>query len=197
MKNNFQSIKSLLNFDSPDDFYFIQIIKRRKDNPDLGRDMKLIDNFFIYSIEEFEKSESKIISQCVINNARAYIRPNRRNSKTVAIQTIRKISEMLIDGNYRATKSAYLSACGDYNSEKNKKWIVDIDKEDLDKTEDIRKTIIELHSTIPNSNYSIIAEIETNSGLHILTHPFNMMEFRKKYPNVDIHKDNMLLLYIP
>ena len=36
--NNFKNIKQLMNFDNEGDFYFIQIIKRRKD--DGNEDMK-------------------------------------------------------------------------------------------------------------------------------------------------------------
>jgi hypothetical protein len=195
MRNNFDIIRPLLNFDSVDDFYFLQIIKRRKDNPELERDMKLIDNYFIYSIEDYDKIESKIIDQCNLNNARAYIRINRRNAKTIALQTMRKLSELLIDGNYRAAKSAYISAAGEYHSEPKKRWIIDIDEDDLPLTNQIREKIQELHFATDKTEYQIIAEIPTKSGIHIITNPFNLHEFRKAFPTMDIHKDNPTLLF--
>jgi hypothetical protein len=195
MLNNFDHIRCLLAFDTPEDFYFLQIIKRRKDNPELGRDMKLIDNYFIYSLEDYDKLETKIIEQCTINNARAYLRLNRRNSKTCAIHTIRKISELLIDGNYKAAKSAYLSAAGDYHNEKPKRWIIDIDEEDLMNKEAIEKTIAELHKKTPGYNH--IATIKTKNGYHFITNPFDMKIFREKFPTIDLHKDNPTLLFCP
>jgi hypothetical protein len=36
MVDNFEIIKSLLQFDSEDDFYHLQILKRKKENPELG-----------------------------------------------------------------------------------------------------------------------------------------------------------------
>jgi len=195
MRNNFQNIRPLLNFDSEDDFYFLQIIKRRKDNPELERDMKLIDNYFIYSLEDYDRLENKIIQQCQLNNARAYIRINRRNAKTIALQTMRKLSELLIDGNYRAAKSAYISAAGEYHSESKKRWIIDIDEEDLPLTDQIREKIQELHFATEKTGYKIIAEIPTKSGIHIITNPFNLQEFRKAFPKMDIHKDNPSILY--
>jgi hypothetical protein len=195
MINNFEHIRSLISFDSDDDFYFLQIIKRRKDNPDLPRDMKLIDNYFIYSFDEFDKLEPKIIEQCELNNARAYFRINRRSSKICALQTMRKLSELLIDGNYKAAKSAYLSAAGDYHNEKPKRWIIDIDPEDLDKKEEIEKTIAELHEKTPGYNH--IATIKTKNGYHFITNPFDMKAFRSKFPTIDIHRDNPTLLFCP
>lgn len=195
MINNFEHIRSLLNFDTSEDFYFLQIIKRRKDNPDLPRDMKLIDNYFIYSIEDFDKLESKIINQCNENNARAYFRLNRRNSRICAIHTMRKISELLIDGNYKAAKSSYLSAAGEYHNEKPKRWLIDIDEEDLIHKEAIQNTIAELHKDIPAYNH--IATLKTKNGYHMITNPFDMKKFREKFPTIEIKKDNPTLLYCP
>lgn len=54
MKNNFDLVKKMLDFDSSDTYYFLQILKRRKDNPDLGKDMKVIGDYFIYSMDQFK-----------------------------------------------------------------------------------------------------------------------------------------------
>jgi len=37
----------------------------------------------------------------------------------------------------------------------------------------------------------------SKSGLHIITTPFNISEFNKKYTDIEIHKDNPTNLYIP
>ena len=195
MIHNFEHIRCLLAFDTPEDFYFLQIIKRRKDNPELPRDMKLIDNYFIYSLYEYDILEDKIIEQCMTNNARAYMRLNRRNSKICAIHTIRKISELLIDGNYKAAKSAYLSSAGEYHNEKPKRWIIDIDPEDAMHKESIEKTIEELHKKTPGYNH--IATIQTKNGYHLIMNPFDMKAFREKFPTISIHKDNPTLLFCP
>ncbi len=42
MINNIEIIKSLLKFESPDEFYFLQIIKRKKDNPEIGSNSLVI-----------------------------------------------------------------------------------------------------------------------------------------------------------
>ena len=39
MVNNFDKIRNFLTFNSSDDFYFIQILKRRKDNPTLFKNI--------------------------------------------------------------------------------------------------------------------------------------------------------------
>lgn len=195
MTNNFEHIRTLLNFDSSDDFYFIQIIKRRKDNPGLSRDMKLIDNYFIYSLEEYDKVELKIVEQCMLNNSRAYIRLNRRSAKICSIQTIRKITELMLNNDHKSVKNAYLSVAGEFHNEKPKRWVVDIDEEDLLNKEDIEKTIEELHKDSPGYNH--IATIKTKNGYHLIVNPFNLKIFKEKFPTVEIKKDNPTLLFCP
>ena len=48
MINNFEAIRDLLTFGDEDKFYLIQIFKRRKDNPEMKKDMVIIDNYFVY-----------------------------------------------------------------------------------------------------------------------------------------------------
>lgn len=43
----------------------------------------------------------------------------------------------------------------------------------------------------------VLMELPTKNGIHLITKPFDKREFNKKYPLVDIHKDNPINLYIP
>jgi len=186
--NNFNLISELINFEDKNDFYFIQIFKRRKDNPEMKRDVTLIDNFFIYSKDEFEKVKEKIINLCDSNNARAYIRLNRRNAKKIAHKTMIIMAESIDSENYRL-ENAYLSACGKFNSEKNKKWIIDLDyPEILDKIIEYLKTITEVISIIPTKN-----------GYHIVVKPFNPNLLKncsnEKIKNSEIKDDSPTVLY--
>ena len=47
MRNNFELIEQLLDFTLPNTFYFIQILKRRKDNPEMKYSESMIDNFYL------------------------------------------------------------------------------------------------------------------------------------------------------
>ena len=88
--NNFQKIKPVLKFENENDFYFIQILKRRKDNPEMDRDVKVIKSFYIFSQEELDKCSTVIIHLCEFENARAYIRLNRRNLQSVGIELLKE-----------------------------------------------------------------------------------------------------------
>jgi uncharacterized protein YycO len=96
-----------------------------------------------------------------------------------------------------SVKNAYDSVCGVFQSEIDKRWLIDIDKEDLPIYEEIKAKVIELQSIITNREYKILAELPTKSGMHIITNPFNLDQFNKVYPNIQIHKNNPVNLYIP
>ena len=200
MVNNFTIIKKYLDFSNPDTYYFLQIIQRRKDNPDLGKDMRIIDDIFIYSLEQFERMEDEVITKCVTNNARAYFRLNKRSLKKSAMQVLKKVTTMIIDENYKSVKNAYSSVSGEFHNDEDKKWIVDIDNVVYDgnfgyNQESMLTTLKSLQ--IQTGREPLLNSIPTKNGIHIITRPFNVNEFKKLYPTIDIHKDNPTLLFCP
>lgn len=90
--DNFNKICQLLEFNSNDDFYFVQIIKRWKDNPNQkekedGRISGLyhggawyLKSWRIHSADELMALKPEIVKWCEENNARAYITVNTRST---------------------------------------------------------------------------------------------------------------------
>ena len=104
MVDNFERIKEFIKTNSKiekGDFWYVSVMKRRKENPDLKKDVYVIQNFFFYSVDDFDKYKDHIVSLCQENNARAYIRINKRNDTKIALQTIRIAIEEILSGNYR------------------------------------------------------------------------------------------------
>lgn len=201
--NNFNEINNLLKFDNEGEFYLVQIYKRRKDNPGMEKDMFMLDSFFIYSNDDLKKIEERIIKICEDNNARAYIRLNRRSNKAVAGLAVKKSLQYFIDEQYRDVKKAWLSACGEINSEPVKRWVVDIDIKQYRLVAETRCLITGIQSTIKNGPvYSVIKTLETKNGYHIITQPFNIQEFNEKMKDspylsiIEIKKDANTLLYV-
>ena len=79
--DNFEQIRGLLKFDSDDDFYFVELLQRKKDNPDFGSNNRLIKYYFIDSIDYFNKIENEIKTISDATGARVYINLNRRSLK--------------------------------------------------------------------------------------------------------------------
>ena len=44
-------------------------------------------------------------------------------------------------------------------------------------------------------NSKINATIPTKNGWHLITKPFNLQQFKEKYPDIDVQKNNPTLLY--
>jgi hypothetical protein len=203
MINNAHLIRPLLKFESPNDFYFLQILKRRKDNPDLERDMNVLGDFYIYSLEQFDNLMPKIIKICNDENARAYFRLNRRDAKKVGLQMLKRITDLIISENYRPIKNSYASIAGEFHSDPDKTWLIDIDWIDyenfpgaIEKTKEIISNL-----QIEANREPLMIEIPTKNGFHIITRPFNISKLNQllimgKLPQMDSHKDNPTILYI-
>jgi hypothetical protein len=201
MTDNFKAIRDLLNFSDKDKFYLLQIFKRRKDNPGMKKDMTILDSFFISSLDQYDEMEEKIKKICIDNNARAYFRLNRRSFKQVALRTLGRIAKMIEDENYEHVKRAYLSCAGEFHKEEDKTWIVDLDRngasdEDFDSY--VNNVSFEVQKLIQETGKDdSIVVVPTKNGLHLVCRPFNISKFRGKISDVDIHKDNPLVLFCP
>lgn len=198
MIDNFKQIRDLLDFRSDDDFYFLQILQRKKDHVDgkvngTNNNSRLIKAYYIKSIEQLEFVEPEIIEMCKIFNARAGINLNRRSFKKMQLQHLRKITEQLLNNDYTKSHRAYNTVCGAFNNDTDKKWIIDIDEDDISELNNIQDYI---NDCDPEGN-KIICKIPSKSGFHLISKPFNVMTFAKVYPSIEIHKNNPTNLYIP
>ena len=130
---------------------------------------------------------------CELFEARAGINLNKRNSKVLALKVISDTARYLECNHTNALGSLWNEVCGQHHQATDKRWIIDVDKEDLEYTNHI-DFIIE--GAKPEGRKHI-AVIPSKSGLHIITKPFDLRELKKEFPNIDIQKNNPVNLYIP
>lgn len=189
MIDNFKPIRELLYFRSEDDFYHLSLIQRKKDCSWLGSNSRVVKEYFINSLEYFDKIESEVKAICEATNSRASIRLNRRSYRKTAFAAMQVLSDKIMNLSYETVKSTYSTACGRSHNETKKVWIVDIDEKD----EYVVERIAEIIGEIKGS--PIITVLPTLNGFHILTNPFNTKIFATKVKDIDLHKDNPTLLY--
>ena len=86
--DNFDKVAKLMTFNSPDDFYFIQVIKRFKDNPNDDKSQGnyhaggwYLNSWRVRSVDELLSLKPQIVDACEQNNARAYITINSRSEQ--------------------------------------------------------------------------------------------------------------------
>lgn len=191
MIDNLEDIIPLLKFESEDDFYYLQILQRKKENPYIGSNSIVIKNYFISSKESLLKMYPEIKTLCNQFNARASIRLNKRSYESVAFKTLANIANSMQNKEYKFIKNSYSRACGLSHNDKVKKWIIDIDEEvSFDYLYNMNELIIELGG-------EVLVKLRSKSGYHLITTPFRLDKFKDIYKDIDIHKDNPTNLYIP
>ncbi len=191
MIDNIEIIKQLLDFNSEDDFYHLQIIKRKKENPELGSNSYIVKTYYVTSIEYLDKKYDEIKTLCNLHNARASINLNKRSFERMAFHLMKKVCDQIMNKDFKSVRKAYESVCGSYSNETNKKWILDMDTK-----EDFELRISTILNPIEPVGNKVLCKIPTKNGYHLITSPFNVEKFKKLFPDVDIHKDNPTLLYM-
>lgn len=100
--NNFEKIKEMLEFKDDDHFYYLQILKNEKMLV-MKKGQKVIKNYYIRSLKYFEDKKKEIIDLCTQNNARAYMRLNKRSYKKCTLQMMKLLANIIISQNYQVT----------------------------------------------------------------------------------------------
>lgn len=204
MIDNLQKILPLLQFDSEDTFYYLQILQRKKENSELGSNSRVIKNYYISSEKYLLERYEEIKKLCEVFNARASIRLNKRSYEQVGFKTLENLANTMQNKEYKHLMKSYDRACGLLNKEKEKKWIVDIDKEEVIWLEQIINSI----QPCEPAGDKILTQLSSKSGIHLITKPFNVVQFKNNFKieleaykmgeiNIEIHKDNPTNLYIP
>ena len=213
MIDNFKIIKDFIQsqwdgqFDSfTDAFYMIDIIGRAKDNASIIAH-SLFKSYYIKRIEDFDKYESEIKLLCDTLQMRAYISVNAKSFRKVTLNTMAEYASRIAQDNFMKPYSTFESCAAKYVERSKQLWIIDVDKDDVEHYSfngpitivDLVDHYIKLvESCEPKKK--IVTVIPTKSGVHIIAHPFNTVEFKNKGPHWKcmkdiIKKNNSTLLY--
>lgn len=198
MIDNINLIKPLLTFKEDGDFYRLNIYVRKKDqSTDLSnhQSVRTIKSYSIYSIDYLEKKYDEIKHLCEYFKARAYISLQRLNDKDVALLMLKELADKLYSEQHKM-EWLYDSVVGKIHS-KDKRWVVDIDKEELKHS----NLILDKINSLEPEGDKLIAEIPTKSGKHFITHPFRVDKFQNwckiNSLEVAIQKNNPTCLFLP
>lgn len=218
MVNNFEYIKEHMEFLNDKSFYFIQILKRKKENPEQKSYSRPIESFYVFSKEQFERMMPHIIEKCEENRARAYIKMNCLDAESVMLGQIAELSRVIRDKNWHDMASTLNSACGQCGKQdgNEKLYLVDLDDEYADKVDEIKSYIDSLEPKkylgvtlsdeqakktdwvdYEHPDTKVRMEIPTRHGTHLLVTGFNKQKFSQEYPHIDVHDDGITLLYFP
>jgi len=177
-----------------DRFYMVQIMTRTKDT---GEKPRHIRTLFVESREYLLFHKDMIVKLCEMFNARAYISVNRSSYKTGALKMLKELADILENGNYKGVLSLPETVAGKYTcAGSDKKWVVDLDGVTTDEGRwpYIDFIMNEYNEGRGKPNGEIIV-VPTPNGSHLLVTPFDVRNFKKRWPDIDIHKDNPTVLY--
>lgn len=221
--------KNILKFEKEGDFFVVHIIRRKKDESG-GEvcgddDARLIKTYYIDNLEYFDRKIPAIKNLCVLNSARAYILPYRRNKLTINRAMLKKVVDEIDNAHVRYDHIVRTSVCGCHVSDR-KLWVVDVDRDDdvtlcqeLEKigissdtygdsdlfdvfvkvmTCDIRH-LLRKYAKDPKVSDEVFV-LKSKSGCHIITPPFTLEPSELRNTAIKssmVKKDGMTVLYIP
>jgi|SRR5690625_2841652 len=198
--DNFDRIEDLLNFRTDDDFYFLQIIQRKKDRKKgkvngTNNNSRLIKSYQVRSKEYYRFIEPEVKELCNVFHARAGIDLNRRSYEAIALRTLQKVTDQIINKDFNKVHKAYDSVCGNHSHEDkaSKRWILDVD--DIGRASNDIVLFAERECRPIGAKY--VATIPSKNGYHIIMTPFDLKKFSEYYPDIEVHKNNPTNLYIP
>ena len=171
--DNFDWALNFMEFNNKDEFYFVQIIQRKKDGniTQIGNNgYRTIKTYYIYS--------------------------NKRNAKEIALECIAWYAQLVKTNNSFQRYRVYDSMCGTHSAKDYKKlWIIDVDTKDMEIVQRYIKAADESRSDFEKNVLDIVP---TLNGYHLISHGFNPLDFLQniqELPKPDIQRDNPTLLY--
>lgn len=196
MIDNFNLIEGMLDFSSEDDFYFVQILQRKKDNPNGAKgsnnNARLIKAYYIDSLKKLHDMKDEMVFFATHFNARIGINLNKRSYYKTAFNTMKTLADLMHNKNFKRVRRAWNTACGVHNGG-DKVWLLDIDTKDDEFLRRVSDWVTVQQPEGPN----IIGLIPSRSGYHLITRGFDLRGFAEQFPEVEIHKNNPTNLYIP
>lgn len=187
----------MLDFINPHSFYFLEVIKRRKENPEMDRHQRLIKDFYIHSLEEFDVCFEKAKQLCDENNARAYFRLNVRDARKIAFLYNKRLAEVLITEQFHSIPKLYASVVGEFHQDTRKKWLIDDDLRGGETSNQRISRQENICTNVEGLGGEVYAILPTKNGSHIITSAFRLDKFREGFPDLDVHKDSPTILYQP
>lgn len=186
MVDNFNKLEEFFWFnENNEQFFSIVIVRRNKDFPKEDKvKEKIIQSYYVRSYKQLLNLKEEITTICDLYGARAYINLNVKSLHEFQKRLTLQLAEYSLNDVVVSIDKLASGVVGKMPG-KNKKYIVDID--------DLKDL-----PTVRNYLNSIITEIPTVNGVHLICSKFDVNKFKETFPNIDVHKNSMgTLLYFP
>ena len=180
----------------------LYVLKRKKDqttDKSNHQSVRTIKTYCVESVEYLEKRYDEIKELCEMFKARAYIHVQKQSHHDVSLNMLVALAERIRNGQHRQ-QHLFDSVVGQLKTLE-KRWIIDIDGISIDGFahapfyKEMRRYISELQNE--TGKEVEMTFIPTRAGFHIIASPFNLQKFKERYHEVEVHKKNPTLLFLP
>lgn len=199
MIDNFSIINGILEYNElnndTDAYYHLQIIQRKKDIPNLGCNNVLLKAIIIDNEHPLNRFKEDIISLCEYYKARAYINVGPKSKKKTAVHMLRDLAECFEKGDFNYIKRLWNTAAGTVPAIQ-KRWVIDCDWSEKFTEKNVNEIIRIVNDSMPEG-MNVIAKVPTLNGVHLITKSFDSRSLKEVYPDIDLHKNNPTVLYVP
>jgi len=196
--DNFSIAREWMDFSGDGEFYFLEVLQRKKDFPESEReavrDHRVLACWLVDSIEKLDRIEEEVKALCQLKNARAYLNVCKKAKKSAALQLMRECVSMIENEEYRGLEGKLASAAGKCSAVKGfKKFLIDVDTRDLETLKEVRRLVEEAG---PGAKVTVFP---SPSGWHFVTDPFDVQKFNElggsKLENVEVKHNASTVLY--
>lgn len=200
--DNFDIVKSLMDFGEGDNlFVHVQVLRRGKDHPELPAANKLIKSWLVRSREHLDSIKEEVVFLCEHYKARAYVSCVPKSIAKLNTLIMRKLADNLHTGNIINPWHVFNSACGELQGIE-KRWVMDVDDKDIAEFVELEidRIWVNTHPQDWGKRQEagwLISKIPTLNGVHLITRPFNLQEFKERFPDVEAKKNGLTALYVP
>ena len=198
--DNFENLKHLLNFnDETKNVILVWVVKRNKDgNTEAKGNNKnrTIKSYHFQKLEQLEARREEIVELCRKFNCRAYICVNAKPMVNVLFKlqsiVMENLHNQISQGSCMLLKGMLDSAVMKAGTSGDKYWVVDIDSKDEDYIRNVYEAVQSCRSKFL---VNVVGLNSTAHGCHLITHPFDPRNLHDAYPEVEIKKEGLTLLY--
>lgn len=174
-----------------DKFFLVELIRRGKDCPNLPAANYTFKIYYVDSIEEYDRAREEIEILCKNFPLRAYISVNCKSKIKSLKKTLLKIASAIDMNESKKPWRLFNASCNEIENKEDKRWVVDIDTKSQ-YTIDLIKNIIQECESKYSKNDVFIETVNTKSGIHLITRPFNTYQFDKKIEEINKNRQEAI-----
>lgn len=200
--NRFKEFMRLPETEGGDAYYVIELVRRGKDCPDLPAANYHFKNYYIDSMQKYDKVQDEIRLLCRTLRLRAYVSVNRKSFRRVTMDTIAEMSRRAALDDFRRPYAVFESCSGKFVDKNDEHWMVDVDDFVGYNTQEHCVTIRNFINDCRPYGDKIELMLPTKSGIHLITRPFDLNAFNgcmgvftDWIPRPEVKKNHLTLLF--